>query len=114
MKTNAIKYDELYVLKCNECHKVFRTDDPFATLCPDCIKFRQPSKPKRKKKASKNTLTIPEALHIAEVYSKVKHKYLSYGNVVALVARNADRCVCCGAVVPEGRHVCPMCERVVN
>ena len=23
---------------------------------------------------------------------------------------NADRCVCCGAVVPEGRMVCPNCE----
>lgn len=24
---------------------------------------------------------------------------------------NADRCVCCGAVIPEGRQVCPICER---
>lgn len=22
-----------------------------------------------------------------------------------------DKCVCCGAVVPEGRMVCPMCEK---
>lgn len=22
-----------------------------------------------------------------------------------------DRCVCCGAIVPEGRMVCPMCEK---
>lgn len=22
---------------------------------------------------------------------------------------NADRCVCCGAIVPEGRQVCPSC-----
>lgn len=22
-----------------------------------------------------------------------------------------DRCVCCGAVIPEGRQVCPICER---
>lgn len=21
-----------------------------------------------------------------------------------------DRCVCCGAIVPEGRMVCPQCE----
>lgn len=21
-----------------------------------------------------------------------------------------DRCVCCGAVIPEGRMVCPLCE----
>ena len=22
-----------------------------------------------------------------------------------------NRCVCCGAVIPEGRQVCPTCER---
>ena len=22
-----------------------------------------------------------------------------------------DRCVCCGAIIPEGRMVCPNCER---
>lgn len=25
-----------------------------------------------------------------------------------------DRCVCCGAVIPEGRHVCPICETAAN
>ena len=24
---------------------------------------------------------------------------------------NENRCVCCGAVIPEGRMVCPDCER---
>ena len=23
---------------------------------------------------------------------------------------NADRCVCCGEIIPEGRQVCPKCE----
>ena len=23
---------------------------------------------------------------------------------------NAEHCVCCGAVVPEGREICPLCE----
>lgn len=22
-----------------------------------------------------------------------------------------DRCVCCGAIIPEGRMVCPQCEK---
>ena len=22
-----------------------------------------------------------------------------------------DRCVCCGAIIPEGRQVCPSCEK---
>lgn len=24
---------------------------------------------------------------------------------------NADRCICCGEIVPEGRQICPQCER---
>ena len=24
---------------------------------------------------------------------------------------DADRCVCCGEIVPEGRQICPSCER---
>ena len=23
---------------------------------------------------------------------------------------NVNRCVCCGAIIPEGRQVCPICE----
>ena len=23
---------------------------------------------------------------------------------------DADRCVCCGEIIPEGRMVCPQCE----
>ena len=25
-----------------------------------------------------------------------------------------NRCVCCGAIVPEGRMVCPICEMAVD
>ena len=24
---------------------------------------------------------------------------------------NVNRCVCCGAIIPEGRQVCPICEK---
>ena len=24
---------------------------------------------------------------------------------------NANRCVCCGAIIPEGRQVCPQCAK---
>lgn len=29
------------------------------------------------------------------------------------ISRNTDVCVCCGAEIPEGRQVCPACERGV-
>ena len=25
-----------------------------------------------------------------------------------------NRCVCCGAIIPEGRMVCPMCEMTAD
>lgn len=36
----------------------------------------------------------------------------SHGELVQLeqAGKNAERCVCCGAVIPEGRQVCPNCE----
>nr|DAV96129.1 MAG TPA: PROTEIN/RNA Complex, archaeal, ribosomal, 50S, protein.0A [Caudoviricetes sp.] len=24
---------------------------------------------------------------------------------------DADRCICCGEIIPEGRQICPQCER---
>lgn len=24
---------------------------------------------------------------------------------------DAERCVCCGTIIPEGRMICPMCEQ---
>jgi RNA polymerase subunit RPABC4/transcription elongation factor Spt4 len=32
----------------------------------------------------------------------------------ANISDNADRCVCCGDVIPEGRQVCPKCEGDVD
>lgn len=28
--------------------------------------------------------------------------------------RNEDRCVCCGAIIPEGRQVCTKCQTIGN
>ena len=25
--------------------------------------------------------------------------------------KNAEHCVCCGEIIPEGRQVCPICEK---
>ena len=27
---------------------------------------------------------------------------------------SANLCVCCGAIIPEGRQVCPICEDKIN
>lgn len=103
---------DLYLFKCADCKKEFRTDNPELKVCPTCLKHRKPCAKRQKKKPVKKPLTFAQILHIAEVYSKVNHKYLHYGDVVKLVEANAEHCVCCGATIPEGRQICPRCERM--
>lgn len=31
--------------------------------------------------------------------------------IECLMRKNANKCVCCGDVIPEGRQVCLICER---
>lgn len=104
----------LYDCKCPDCKKIFRTDNPEQRICSTCLKLRKPRGRKRKNKSTKKPLTFAEILHIAEVYRKIHHKYLSYGDVVNRIASNADHCVCCGEFVPEGRQICPQCENKVK
>ena len=87
------------------------TDTPNQKVCSTCLKYRKPHKPKTKKKKKKRILTFAQILHIADVYYAVNKKYLHYGDVVHLVESNAEHCVCCGATIPEGRQICPQCER---
>ena len=102
----------LYIVKCHECQKTFRTDNPDAHFCPDCLKFRQPCKPYKKKKNKKKILTFAEILHIANVYYKVNNKYIHYGEVVRLMDSYPTRCVCCGATIPKGTVLCTNCQKV--
>ncbi len=102
---------ELYTYKCPDCHKTFRTDNPEEKICVSCQKFRKPRGKHRKKKPTQKVLTFAEISHIADVYSKINHKYLHYGDVVKLVESNAEHCVCCGEIIPEGRQVCYKCEK---
>ena len=66
------------------------------------------------KRKAKKPLTVAAVLRISNIYSKVNNKHINYGDMVALINRNIDQCVCCGEIVPEGRHVCPLCEGVVE
>lgn len=99
---------ELFTYKCLRCHKFFRTDNPEQRVCSDCLKHSRPHQPKRAKKST--PLTFAEISHIAEVYDKIHHKYLHYGDVVSLVTLNPKKCVCCGAAVHKGKHICDKCE----
>lgn len=105
---------QLYTYQCLECNKVFHTDNIDEKVCPKCQEIRQPHYKYQKKKSAKKPLTFAQILHIADVYNKIHHRYLHYGDIVNIIESNVGRCVCCGVAVKKGKQICPQCERMVN
>ena len=101
---------ELFTVKCPDCSKVFHTDNPEQKICPKCMEYRQPHHKARKKTTSKIP-TFADISHITNVYYKIHHKYLHYGNMVNLINTHPKQCVCCGATVTKNKHVCAKCEK---
>ena len=33
---------------------------------------------------------------------------------VKVLNTNAERCVCCGRIIPEGRQICPICQEQID
>ena len=68
---------QLFILKCAECHKVFRNPDENERFCPDCkkIKNKKKLKPKPNKNASQIIIELEE-------YNKKHGTRLSYGQYV--------------------------------
>lgn len=102
--------NQLYTYKCPRCLKVFRTDDPDTKVCQSCKKYESPHRNKKKKKKVIKPLSFSDISYIIKVYEKRTGKYLHYGEAVNLIEANAEHCVCCGATIPEGRHICLQCE----
>lgn len=105
---------ELLVKTCSDCGLVFRTESPTQRLCPECVKHSSPHHNLRPRKTKKNTgfPSIAEVSRIEKIYNKVNGTLMHYGDIVQLIrTTDADRCICCGEVIPEGRMVCPECER---
>ena len=102
---------ELYTYTCPRCNKVFRTDDPEQKVCSECLEY---SKPRRKYRTKHKILTFAEISHIVEIYNKIHHKYLHYGDVVNLIDSNPNICICCGVTVTKNKHVCAKCEKIAN
>jgi predicted amidophosphoribosyltransferase len=97
----------MYLLKCLDCNKPFKTNNKKLKVCPECLKYR---KPHRKTSTPKKILTFADISHIGDVYYKINHKYLHYGDIVNLIHNNAEHCVCCGTTIPEDKQICPQCE----
>ena len=103
----------LNIVECYGCHMMFKPENKNENFCPACVRHIQSRIPKDKKKPKK-PLTLAEVMHIAKVYNRVNHKHLHYGELVALLDKNSEHCICCGVAIPEGRQVCPQCEKAVK
>ena len=106
---------DLYTYICLDCKKTFRTDNPDQKVCPTCLKYRQPHHKSRTQKTKTKTkpkpLTFAEISHIADIYYKIHHKVLHYGDIVSLISLNPKKCICCGATVTKGNHLCADCKK---
>lgn len=109
---------------CRDCGKSFRTPNQ-DQLCPDCkIKHRKATQKKTAdgvkgiRKITEPKKTVPkvsliEEQRIERIYNAIhkNDKYYGYSEIVSIIENTkADRCVCCGEIIPEGRMVCPVCE----
>lgn len=110
--------NNLYTKQCPSCRKVFGTDDENAKVCPSCLSSRDYIKGGerrcRKKRNKRPAISIQEVMHIGAICDKVNGTSLlnHYGDIVQRIENtNVDRCVCCGEIVPEGRMICPKCEK---
>lgn len=115
---------------CRMCGKdiSYRTSNS-AKYCEECAKLAK----LESVRASKARTRQRELAAAAETVSSAapKHKStmqqlredavaatrmgMSYGEYVAYKSRRRmawpERCVCCGEIIPEGRQVCPQCEK---
>lgn len=102
---------ELITYKCPRCNKLFRTDNSEDKICYSCRKYESPHQIKKVKvKKPAKPLSFSDVSYIIKVYEKRTGKYLHYGEAVNLIEANAEHCVCCGATIPEGKHICFQCE----
>lgn len=114
---------ELYTKTCKQCRNEYTTEKRGKQLCPACVEknekkrkdeqraVRIKEKPVAKKKPKKAGPTLAEVSYVEKVYNAVNGTYKHYHDIVNIIeAARADRCVCCGATIPEGRMVCHACE----
>ena len=115
---------ELNTRTCVECKMIFRTPGQ-EQLCASCRKkhfkeaHKQQAEEQKKvkmveaEKRPKPKVSIAEEQRIERIYNAIHtSRYHEYGEISALIEnRKENTCVCCGEQVPEGRMVCPTCER---
>lgn len=74
--------------------------------------------PKERKRQAQYRFDQPEkqekAAYEREIKKLTKLKKFCLQRVERIALDNADRCVCCGDVIPEGRQVCSKCEGGTN
>lgn len=102
---NAVRY-------CEECARQSRIESVRASRARKMQRQREEAAKKAESAAPKHKSTMQQLRDDAVAASRMG---MSYGEYVAYKSRNMmagpERCVCCGEIIPEGRQVCPQCEK---
>ena len=102
---NAVRY-------CEECARQSRIESVRASRARKMQRQREEDAKKADAAAPKHKSTMQQLRDDAVSASRMG---MSYGEYVAYKSRSmmagTERCVCCGEIIPEGRQVCPKCER---
>ena len=103
--SNSAKY-------CEECAKRSRLESVRASRARTMQRQREEATKKAEAAAPKHKSTMQQLRDDAVAATRMG---MSYGEDVAYKRRRRmagpERCVCCGEIIPEGRQVCPQCEK---
>ena len=105
----------MFVCKCHDCKNVFESETK-KFVCPECEKYRKPAT-KAKVENNAPQLSIRRILQLCEIYSRVHHKYIHYGNMVYLIdSSKRGICVCCGKKITSKKKgaICTNCDKLVD
>lgn len=100
--------------KCTDCGRMFDAPNKGRRLCPSCKGYAKPHLGGAKKtvKTKRNFPSIMAVTRVERIYNAVNGTHKHYHEIVNIIDNTAaDRCVCCGEAIPEGRMVCPVCEQ---
>ncbi len=111
--------NKIVKIHCIDCGSVFTAKTRKALRCEKCKKeeiYRKQKeyhlKERLKREAAKRPkpkASLNDILKELKQYNEDHGTHLSYGQYTVMLS-NAEHCVCCGAIIPEGRQVCRRCE----
>lgn len=99
----------LRVIRCDECDRINRKG--MASQCSEVGERGELYSGTMRRLARMGAKThVEQIICLAEEIEHYRAQIIEMRDYIALHPSPADRCVCCGEIIPEGRMVCPNCE----